>query len=533
MTKIYDYIVVGAGTAGCLLANRLSSRKDKKVLLVEAGPRPRSLWVNMPAGVSKLIFPGPLNWGFQTEEEPYLHNRRVYAPRGRGLGGSSLINGMGFFRGQAQDFDDWHALGVTGWSWDELLPLYMKLETRPGTRSPRRGVSGELYISDARFVHPATHDFIAAARASGIPYNGDFNDASAEGVGPIQFNIKGGARHSSDKAFLYTVEKSRANLEILTGAQVARVLVEDAAATGIEVVEQGERRTIRCSGEVILCAGAFGSPHLLMHSGLGPGSELQSLGIPVRADLPGVGRNLQDHLYIHHTFGCDPRSSMNASFTGVRALLHGARYLLTRGGPLTTGASQACAFVKSSPQVSRADLQIAFRPVSWSFGSDGTLTIGKDPELTVSVCNLRPGSRGCVRLASADPLAAPRIQANYLGTEGDRDIAVKAVRTVRRIFGHAPLASHITAEKAPGPGVGTDTDILDYVQRTAQSMHHWAGSCRMGADADTDAVVDSQLRVRGVRRLRVADASVLPRIVSANTNAVTYLVAEKAATFFP
>jgi choline dehydrogenase len=328
------------------------------------------------------------------------------------------------------------------------------------------------------------------------------------------------------------VQKQRPNLTVLTGAQVARVLLDDQrTATGLELRVDGQLRQVRCRSEVILSAGAFGSPQILLNSGIGPADALQAAGIPVRHALAGVGRNLQDHLYIHHTFGCDDASSLNAQFRGARAILHGMRYLLTRKGPLTTGASQACVFMRSSDAVNRPDLQICFRPVSWVFTPAGSMEIGRQPEFTVSVCNLRPQSRGRVTVAGGDPFAAPRIYANYLSTPGDQDVAVKSVRHVRSIFTRQPLAGRVTAEVAPGPRAQSDEQILQYVRDTAQSMHHWAGSCRMGSD--TEAVVDPQLRVHGVRGLRVADCSVVPSIVSANTNAVSFVIGEKAATLIP
>lgn len=529
MADIYDYIVVGAGTAGCVLANRLSENPKHSVLLVEAGKQPRSLWVDMPAGVSKLIFPGPYNWGFHTEPESELCGRRIYAPRGRGLGGSSLINGMAFFRGHPQDYDDWRTLGNEGWGWSDVQPLFRSIEHREGAPDAERGLDGEIHVADPRYVHPSTRDFIEAVKGLGIPWNPDFNAHGPVGVGMIQFNIDRGARHSADKAFLYPVLKQRPNLTVMTDAQVARVLLDDGrTATGLELRLPSGLRQVACRGEIILSAGAFGSPQILMNSGIGPVDALRQAGVMVRHDLPGVGRNLQDHMYIHHTFDCDGPSSLNADFRGARAIGHGIRYLLTRQGPLTTGASQACVFMSSSEQVNRPDLQICFRPVSWVFTQNGTMEIGRRPQMTVSVCNLRPHSRGHVALAGGDPFGAPRIHANYLSTDWDRDVAVQSVKHVRSIFRHNPLASQVSGEVAPGREVATDAQILQYVRETAQSMHHWAGSCRMGVDAH--AVVDPQLRVRGVRNLRVADCSVLPSIVSANTNAVSFMVGAKAAT---
>lgn len=522
----YDYIVVGAGTAGSLLANRLSEDPGVRVLLLEAGPRPTSLWTRMPAGVSRLIFPGPLNWGFSTEPEPHLNSRRIYAPRGRGLGGSSLINGMGYFRGQAEDYDSWARFGVSGWGWDEMLPCFKKLERRAGGDPAYRGRSGELSITDPRYQHPSSLDFVRAAINAGVPANPDFNGERAEGAGMMQFNIHEGERHTSARAFVDPVLQ-RPNLQVMTDAHVRRVTLENGEATGVEVSRGGRIEQLEATREVILSAGAFGSPALLQLSGIGPAAELQRLGIPVAKDLPGVGQNLQDHMYIHHTYATRPDSSINAGIRGWRSLLYGMQYLLTKQGPLTMGASQACAFLRSLPDVERADVQVTFRPMSWKFSDKGTVEIGKTPEMTISVCNLRPESRGSVSLGSADPMAAPRIRANYFSTARDREVGVASVRAVRRLLEAQPMAARIVGEVAPGAERQSDESIIDYIRETAQSMHHWVGTCAMGQGPQ--AVVDERLRVHGLGRLRVVDASVMPLITSANTNAPTFAVAERAA----
>jgi choline dehydrogenase len=528
--EAFDFIIVGAGSAGCVLANRLSADPGVQVLLVEAGPAPRGLWTRMPAGVSRLIFPGPLNWGWHTEPEAELQQRRIYAPRGRGLGGSSLINGMAHFRGQPQDYDSWAAFGVEGWGWDDVLPAFRRMEHRPGGVPPWRGQGGELWVTDARWQHPASDDFVRAAVNAGEPANSDFNGdikgGLAEGAGRIQFNIRDGRRHSAELAFLTPV-RSRANLCVMTEALVERVRFDGTRATGITLRQGGAVRHITARREVLLCAGALATPALLLRSGVGPAADLQALGIAVVADSPGVGRNLQDHLYIHHTHAVTPQSSANADLSGWRALLHGAHYLLTRRGLLTMGASQVCAFVRSRPDVERADLQIAFRPLSWQFAPDGTLRIGHTPQTTTSVCLLRPESRGAVTLAGTDPQLPPRVQARYASTPRDRATAVRAVRRVRRLMAQAPMAARVQAELAPGPACQSDDEIVEYVRQTAQSMHHWVGSCSMGSGPQ--AVVDSHLRVHGVAGLRVVDASVMPLIPSANTNAPSCMLAERAA----
>lgn len=516
----YDYIVVGAGTTGCILANRLSQDKQNKVLLIEAGDDPKSFWIDMPAGVSKLIFPGKFNWGFNTQPEPHLNNRSIYAPRGRGLGGSSLINGMAYFKGQPEDFNAWENQGCIGWGWKDISYLYALVEkiTSDGTG---------LSVTPPKYVHPASNDFVTASHQIGAPLNPNFNTSTTDGAGIINFSIKDGTRHSAYKAFIEPIRNSRPNLEIITGADAQKILWQGRQAVGIEVINQGQLKRLQCRGEVILAAGAFGSPKLLMQSGVGNGEQLQAHGIELTHHLPGVGENLQDHMYIHHTYACDNKSSLNADFRGVNAMTHGINYVLRKKGPLTSGASQAVAFVRSSENIERPDLQICYRPVSWVFDQHGTMEIGKTPEMTVSVCNLRPTSRGRVSLCDDWKKHGISIYANYLSTDNDQEVAIRSVKKVRSIFQKNPLSSRVTSEVSPGISVKSDLEILDYVRGSAQSMHHWAGTCKMGIDEKS--VVDSQLRVYGTKNLRVADASIIPNIVSANTNAVSYVIGEKAA----
>jgi choline dehydrogenase len=529
MDNVFDYIIIGGGSAGCVLAARLSEDSSASVLLLEAGPAPRTPWIRIPAGTANLIFPGKYNWGYSTEPEPHLDGRTVYVPRGRTLGGSSAINGMAYVRGHPQDYDQWRQLGNAGWGWSDVLPYFRKSERYEEGESELHGGDGALHVTSPSIKHPASRDFIQASVALGLPERNDLNGAEQEGAGFLHFTIRDGRRHSTYDAFLRPVEHRR-NLTVVTDAAVQKIEVKGNRATGVHYRRGREPVFASARRDVILCAGALDSPKLLMVSGIGPGEALQKLSIPVAADLPGVGANLQDHLYIHHTYRATPESSINADLRGLRKYLHGAHYVMTRRGLLSLGASQAAAFVRALPGSERPDLQLMFRPVSWDFTPKGTLVIGDTPAVGASVCVLRPHSRGRVSLRGPSADQPPSILANYLEASIDRQAVTAGVHWLRRLFETEPLRSRIVAEVAPGSAVQSDEEILGYARKTLQSMHHWSGTCKMGdVRNDPMAVVDDALRVRGIDGLRVVDASIMPVIPSGNTNAPTIMVAEKAA----
>lgn len=527
-TMQFDYIIVGGGTAGCVLANRLSENPRTRVLLLEAGTHARSLWTSMPAGTAKVFNRGRHNWGFETEPVMGLDGRRIYAPRGKGLGGSSLINGMVFLRGHAEDYDSWSDFGVKGWGWSDLLPFYKSLERREGGTDAQRGHEGELDVQDPLYRHPSSQAFIEACDHAGIPRNSDLNgEAGCRGASFLQFNIRNGRRLSSARAFLDPV-RGRRNLTVLTHSQASRVLLRDGQAVGVEFIRHGALQQAMAGREVLLSTGAFGSPTLLMRSGIGPAAELRQHGIEVLADLAGVGQNLHDHFYIHTVFRCPPASSLNKDLAGWRVMLQGAHYLLTRRGPLTMGASQSVAFAHSHAHVDRPDLQVNFKPVTWTRTLAG-VHISRQNEVSASVCHLRPTSRGSVGLRSAQPLDAPVIRPNFFATAEDQAAGIASIRLVRDIFAQEPLRRRSMSEVAPGAALQSDSELTAFIRAHGASMHHWVGTCRMGGDGDPNAVLDERLRVRGVGRLRVVDASAMPSIPSANTNGPTYALAARAS----
>ena len=522
----HDYVIAGGGTAGCILAARLSEDPSVRVLLLEAGGRPDTIWVRMPAGMGRLFVNPTYNWGFMTRAGEAHGGRELYLPQGKVLGGSSAINGMAFVRGQPQDYDQWQASGAAGWNWDSVLPYFLRLERRLGAAAELRGTQGPLAISDPAYRHPSSAAFIEAAVAAGVPRNADYNGASQEGVSYLQYSIRNGKRVTAFSAWLAPV-LGRPNLTVRTGAHVHRVLIEKGRAVAIRYECDGQMMDARAAREVIVAGGAIGSPRILLHSGIGPADDLQRVGVPVSVDLPGVGRNLIDHPYLQPTYTThEARQSLNRHLRGWRVFAHGAGWLLAGRGPLTIGASQAAAFVRLAGE-DRPGLQINFRPISFQYDASGKMSPDPIGRLTAAVCVLRPRSRGSVRLTCADPAAAPQIHAAYLEHPADVQAMVEGLDWMRRIFGQEPLRSIVAQEDVPGPAVRTPEQLREFATGNSRTMCHPVGTCRMGTDEL--AVVDAQLRVRGVDALRVIDASVMPDIVSGNTAAATYMIGERGA----
>ncbi len=523
-SETFDYIIVGAGSAGCVLANRLTASGRNRVLLLEAGGRDRNIWIHIPLGYGKLFHDSKVNWLYATEPEPELNNRQVIQPRGKVLGGSSSINGLLYVRGQHEDYNHWRQLGNKGWGFQDVLPYFRRAEDQERGSDEWHGRGGPLAVSNVSEPHPLCEAFIEAAQQAGFPRNDDFNGARQEGAGYFQLTVKDGRRWSTAVGYLRPARR-RANLKIATDTLATRILFSGRRAVGVEYRKGGATKTARASAEVIVAGGTFNSPQLLQLSGLGPAALLRAHGINVISDMPGVGADLQDHLQIRMLYRCTEPITMNDVINNWRHRMGaGFRYILLRKGLLTIGAGYAGAFLRTRPELTTPDVQIHF--LIFSADTAGA-SLHPFPGFMTSVCQLRPDSRGFVRIKSRDPAAAPAIQPGYLSSRFDRDTVVAGMKLLRGIMEKPAMHRYIAEERAPGHKCVSDADLLAFARATGTTVYHPTSTCRMGADAN--AVVDERLRVRGIDGLRVIDGSVMPALVSGNTNAAVVMIAEKGA----
>ena len=520
----HDYVIVGAGSAGCVLANRLSEDGRHRVLLLESGPKDDYLWIHIPIGYGKTMFHPVYNWGFYTEPDPGVNNRKIYWPRGRGLGGSSSINGLICVRGQREDYDRWEALGNRGWSWREVLPYFRKSEHNTRGANEYHGGDGPTWSSDIGEKHELMEAIIRAANEIGVPRNDDFNGVTQEGVGYYQLFTRNGWRCSAATAYLRPARR-RPNLRIETGAHATGIFFEGTRAEGVTYHQRGRLRAARAAREVIIAAGALQSPQLLQLSGIGRAPLLRGLGISVVRDLPGVGENLQDHLQHRLIFRVKKPITTNDELRSLFGRLKiGLEWLLFRKGPLAIGINQGGLFTRVLPESTTPDVQFHFATLSADVA-------GGEPHpwsgCTFSVCQLRPESRGTVMIKSRDPLEPPAMRPNYLATETDCRCAVEGIKFARRLAAAAALAAYIDDEYRPGAAQQGDDALLNFARNYGATIFHPAGTCRMGSDPM--AVVDERLRVHGLAGLRVVDCSIMPTLTSGNTHAPVVMIAEKAA----
>ncbi len=524
MSERFDYIVVGAGSAGSVLAARLSEDPSTRVLLLEAGPPDRSFWIHLPIGYGKTMWDKKYNWCFHTDPEPNMNGRRIYWPRGKTLGGSSSINGLIYIRGQREDYDHWAALGNKGWSYDQVLPYFVRSEHNQRGSGIYHGGSGPLCVSDIEARHELIEAFIDGAGECEIPRTEDFNGATQEGAGYYQLTTWKGWRCSAAKAYLAPA-RGRNNLCIATRAQATGIVIKNGRAVGVRYRQQGRNLEAQCNAEVLLAAGAIQSPQLLQLSGIGPVDLLRNFGIPVVTDLPGVGENLQDHLQVRLIYECTKPITTNDalnSWTGRIRL--GLEWLLQRSGPLAVGINQGGCFMRALPGESTTpDIQFHVATLSADMAGGAVHPFSG---FTLSVCQLRPESRGTVRIRSTDPFEPPSMQPNYLSTDLDRRTTVAALRAARSIAATRAMQPYVKREVKPGPEADDDASLLEFARNTGATIFHPSGTCRMGNDVMS--VVDERLRVHGLQGLRVIDCSVMPTLVSGNTNGPAIMMAEKA-----